>query len=806
MGIGGAEIHLVQLSSHNGTGGRVVYSDAYGRFIFHNVPLGTYIVRVEETDALPDATYLPRELMKSKIVDLRKGEEEDEGEGLVFGYTPNSSSPSRCTTNGTNCRNVVRSSGGDIDDDDAGLYSQQTAGIVLEKKPFHSNSSSSSKKFINNSLKTKGWKKVHIKELLLSDSDMSFNDDMVGAEFQLGDTKPMMTNVVKTITTTPTSKTAASKATVNSTRIQDNRNIVLSSNNNSNTNNLDNTVGNDGREGIGSLFSLLSGRVYKDTTTNSNSDNNNKGAEGIIVYLVDIASREATKTNTKTDTAGNYSFHNIRPSTYAVCVAERRMSLVPLYSVQCNNTSQVPPSSSSSSSSSSLSTQKIVKVCNGKDYLGVDFEYHRLNEDVYSLLFFAEDQDKVKTTVVYLFVFAVFCMQICLLAPMLIGMQYFPYERWGPLLISIPRITIPAHTSRFLVNLVIAIFQTDLITLTRDLFSGYGAVFPHQTSIRRMDNILFAIVCSVRFVIKVIGLLTFLITVIQNGNTFDLISNFLAIGFVYHLPTVAFKLLVFSSSLNRRGIVNIWKGKVMQTCEHKYLKIRSRRAIFMRYLEFMIILCIISVMQGGMFGWTTKFLENHKVQLDLNRNFLPLVSDNFSHIPITEDHNMRQDDNDSTKDDAVSTNLQLMQREHEVEIEKLKGKHFTALRLAEDNHLRVLQEKTESILADKERETDKIQFISEEKEKVKLVAIEKDKELEELELFSGKVLEQEDSSSNNEVALIQHHNKLKSKWTIFESKKEPVLFQHEIANFFATLFESPRYVADSEPKNIIAWL
>jgi len=834
-------------------GGRIVHSDAYGRFIFHNVLLGMYIVRVEETDALPDATYLPRELMKSKIVDLRTKEEDEllveEGEALVFGYTP--SSPSH--KNEESCSKVVRS----VDDDDdvndvneAGIDSQQTPGIVLEKELSHDINNINSKQSTNTSLvecntspKTKGWNKFDVNELLLhSDSDMSFNDDsttpvmtstlshsnnnnnnnkvvegmysntkrkgIVGAEVHLGDTKAMTTNVVKTITMTATSKSAAAKATAN---IQNDRNVIFSSNN-AKTDRLD-TDSNEGGEETALLLSLLSGRIYKDTIHNS------EGVKGVTVYLLDIASREATKRSTKTDTAGNYSFHNIRPSTYVVCIAEKMMSLV---SVQCNHMLQKPPSSS-------LSTQKIVTMCNGKDYLGADFEYHRLKEDVYSLLFFAEDQDKVKTTFVYVFVFTLFCIQVSLLALMI---QCHPCERWESWLISLPRITIPVHASRFLISLVTAIFQTDLIGLTRSIISGYGVVFPHRTSIRRMDNIRFAIVCSSRFIIRAIGLLISLITSIRNDNIFDLISNFLAIGFVYHLPTIAFKLLASSSSLNRRGIVGIWRGKAIQTYEHKYLKIRCRTAMRMRHLEFIIILLILLAIQGGMWGSTTKFLKNHSVLLDLNRNFPPLVGDNFSYIPITEDHNVRQDGDDSSKDNAVSTSLQHMEEGHEEEVEKLKGDHLIALRLAEENHLRVLQENTISILAEKEREMEEVQYISEEvfrrrteasaneiaflrdtirgevqslQDKVKLEVIDKNTELEELSIVSGKVLGQGESASNKEVALVQNdiintHDKLegmlakhpnkvkaKSKWTIFhesDTKNDVVLLQHEIKNAY----------------------
>jgi len=806
MGIGGAEIHLVKLSSHHENdntttttttnsssenGGRVVHSDAYGRFIFHNVRLGMYIMRVEETDALPDAMYLPRELMKSKIIDLRNEDDDElsleEGGALVFGYTPSTSSHK----NEENVSKVV----GSVDDDDndvideTGIDSQQTQGIVLEKELSHDSNNINSKNSTNTSLfecstrpKTKGWNKLDVNKLLLnSDSDMSFNDDsttpvmmstlshsnnnnnnnnknevergmyrnmkrkgIVGAEAHLGDTKAMINNVMKTITMTSTPKCAVAKATAKTANIQNDWNVILSSDN-ANTNRLYTDSG-EGEEKTVLLLSLLSGRIYKDTS------NSNEGVKGVTVHLLDIANMEATKRSTQTDTAGNYSFHNIRPSTYVVCIEEKMMSLV---SVKYNHMLQTPPSSS-------LSTQKIVTVCNGKDYLGADFEYHRLKEDVYSLLFFAENQDEVKTTIVYVFVFALFCIQISLSALMI---QYHPCEWWGSWLISLPRITIPAHASRFLVSLVTAIFQADFIGLTRSIISGYRVVFPHRASIRRMDNIRFAIVYSSRFVIRAIGLLISHIAIIQNDNIFDLISIFLAIVFVYHLPTIAFKLLSSSSSSNRRGIVRIWKGKAIQTSEHKYLKIRSRTAMFMRHLEFIIILLILSAMQGGMWGSTTKFLKNHSVLLDLTCNFPPLVGDNFSYIPITKDHNMCQDVDDSTKDNLVPTSLQHMQQEHEVEVEKLKGELIIALRLAEKNHLRVLQEKTTSILAEKEREMDKLQFISEEvfrrrteasaneiallrdtilvkvqslEDTVKLVIINKDKELEDLNILPEK--------------------------------------------------------------------
>lgn len=58
---------------------------------------------------------------------------------------------------------------------------------------------------------------------------------------------------------------------------------------------------------------------------------------------------------------------------------------------------------------------------------------------------------------------------------------------------------------------------------------------------------------------------------------------------------------------------------------------------------------------------------------------------------------------ESLEDSIETTNTKLrnIQKEHEVKMEKLNGTHLIALRLTEENHLQILQEKTESILAEK---------------------------------------------------------------------------------------------------------
>jgi len=63
---------------------------------------------------------------------------------------------------------------------------------------------------------------------------------------------------------------------------------------------------------------------------------------------------------------------------------------------------------------------------------------------------------------------------------------------------------------------------------------------------------------------------------------------------------------------------------------------------------------------------------------------------------------------------TTNTKLRYIQKEREVEMEKLNGKHLMALRLTEENHSEILQENTKSILAEKDREMDDFRSISEE--------------------------------------------------------------------------------------------
>jgi len=262
---------------------------------------------------------------------------------------------------------------------------------------------------------------------------------------------------------TAVARTSAMKKPLDIAGMKEDMNIVLSSKN------KDGVDDDDSDSCSTAELSVLMGRVYDDRT--------NEGAKGVTVYLVDIASKNPTKESVRTDTDGHYTFADIRPSTYVIRIAEMSMSMYgPVYD---DGASRVP--------ANNLSTQKIVAVCNGDEYPGVDFGYHRLEEDVYSLLFFARDPDMIRAALAYLFVFVVFCVQVSLLTLMLIDIQFYSLGRWS-WSNSLPHITIPVYASRALVCIVAAVFQSALIALTRDLFSGYGAVFPHQTVIKRING------------------------------------------------------------------------------------------------------------------------------------------------------------------------------------------------------------------------------------------------------------------------------------------------------------------------------
>lgn len=319
-----------------------------------------------------------------------------------------------------------------------------------------------------------------------------------------------------------------------------------------------------------------SGRVYEDST--------GKGTKGVAVYLVDITSKGTTRKSVTTDVLGDYSFNNIHPGTYVVRIAEVAKSMSGL-----DNTGSPPRN---------LLTQRIIAVCNGEDHMGLRFGCHRLEEDVYSLLFFAEDIDISNASIAYFFIFAIFFIQILLLVIVLNKAQYNSFEQstWP---IPLPRIHVPVLASRFLVYLVVAAFQSDIIALIRLLFVGYGVVFPQGTSIRRVDNFIFVLACTSRFVIKAICLLISLIIIIYNDNVFDLVSNFLTMALITTLHKIVFTLLLLLLvSLNIWSVLSIWKLKAIETKKNEYLKM-GERAIVMRSLEFMFIL---SAIMPGMWG------------------------------------------------------------------------------------------------------------------------------------------------------------------------------------------------------------
>merc|ERR1740124_1429965 len=515
---------------------------------------------------------------------------------------------------------------------------------------------------------------------------------------------------------TAVARTSAMKKPLDIAGMKEDMNIVLSSKN------KDGVDDDDSDSCSTAELSVLMGRVYDDRT--------NEGAKGVTVYLVDIASKNPTKESVRTDTDGHYTFADIRPSTYVIRIAEMSMSMYgPVYD---DGASRVP--------ANNLSTQKIVAVCNGDEYPGVDFGYHRLEEDVYSLLFFARDPDMIRAALAYLFVFVVFCVQVSLLTLMLIDIQFYSLGRWS-WSNSLPHITIPVYASRALVCIVAAVFQSALIALTRDLFSGYGAVSPHRTVIKRMDNILFVLVCSSRFGIKAIGLLISLMIIIQNDNVFDLAPNFLAVLTVYCLHTISFRLALLASSKSppspsSRRILAVWRGKAVKTREHEYLKIGGR-AMFMRRLEFVFILSAMP----GMWGWT-KFLEA------LNRKVLSYPFDDNRYESIfdvtpTEDHLISstvttstttsttststttstkpptttdyEDIEDSTKEIVALMNeikksnrgVQKMQKDHQRRVEKIRDDVVSALAYESLDDARSLRTKIDSIIADKDSELDR---------------------------------------------------------------------------------------------------
>ena len=126
---------------------------------------------------------------------------------------------------------------------------------------------------------------------------------------------------------------------------------------------------------------VISGRVYK--------DKNDEGVKDIPVYLIDITTKEHNREICTITDSGKYVFDGIRPSTYVVGIAKMKSTGSLLYDEESHK-------------SNDLATQKIIEVRNGDDPLGVDFGYHRLDEDVYSTLIFAADQDKIKAFIAYI--------------------------------------------------------------------------------------------------------------------------------------------------------------------------------------------------------------------------------------------------------------------------------------------------------------------------------------------------------------------------------------------------------------------
>merc|ERR1740124_731034 len=448
---------------------------------------------------------------------------------------------------------------------------------------------------------------------------------------------------------TAVARTSAMKKPLDIAGMKEDMNIVLSSKN------KDGVDDDDSDSCSTAELSVLMGRVYDDRT--------NEGAKGVTVYLVDIASKNPTKESVRTDADGHYTFADIRPSTYVIRIAEMSMSMYgPVYD---DGASKVP--------ANNLSTQKIVAVCNGDEYPGVDFGYHRLEEDVYSLLFFARDPDMIRAALAYLFVFVVFCVQVSLLTLMLIDIQFYSLGRWS-WSNSLPHITIPVYASRALVCIVAAVFQSALIALTRDLFSGYGAVFPHRTVIKRMDNILFVLVCSSRFAVK--------------------------------------------------------------AREHEYLKIGGR-AMFMRRLEFVFILSAMPGMWGwtkflealnrkvlsypfddnryeSIFDVTPT--EDHLISSTVTTSTTTSTTSTSTTTstkpPTTTDY---EDIEDSTKEIVALMNeikksnrgVQKMQKDHQRRVEKIRDDVVSALAYESLDDARSLRTKIDSIIAEKDSELER---------------------------------------------------------------------------------------------------
>ena len=90
----------------------------------------------------------------------------------------------------------------------------------------------------------------------------------------------------------------------------------------------------------------------------------------------------------KHDGNGNFAFEGVESSTYVVRIAGL-LTTTSFSDADDDLDIPLPPPSSTKG----ISAQKIVYVHDGEDYRGIDFGYYRLEEDVYSMLFFASSDD-----------------------------------------------------------------------------------------------------------------------------------------------------------------------------------------------------------------------------------------------------------------------------------------------------------------------------------------------------------------------------------------------------------------------------
>jgi len=424
--------------------------------------------------------------------------------------------------------------------------------------------------------------------------------------------------------------------------------------------------------------SLVSGLLYEDNTS--------RGIEGITVHLVNVDVEENRRKSVATDHFGAYSFTGVRPGTYVIRIADMVSSASSSWSTSSRSGSASSVSGSTNASvKKNMSTQRIISVGNGEWYLGLNFGRHRLKEDVYSLLFFAEDCDKIKATIAYVFVFVVYCTQIFLLMILINDIQYYSLGRWY-WTFPLPRIPVPVPVSRFLICLVAAVFQRDILALARLLFSGYGGLFPHRTTVHNADKFLFVTACTSRFVIKAIGLLVSLIIVIYNDNVFDLTSNFLTLALVINLHNILFRMLLVSPFT--RGVLGIWKGKAQMTKDHEYLTIGGR-VMVMRRLEYIFILSAMP----GLWGWTW-FLEPLNQKVVISNDTSLSVLDGEVELPSVEELRALRDEIESTNV-GISTVL----ADHETVVQMLQQKATES-----NNRARLLQEEIDTVRLSKVKE------------------------------------------------------------------------------------------------------